>query len=182
MLPLLAAGTQVAASLLDRFAPPSYENAELFSRGSASHALLPVVVAVGGAILLYAVCRVATSAPTSRRHAGWAFACLPPLIFALQEHVEYVIGHGHIPWLLAANPVFLAGLALQAPFAVAAYVLAHALVDVAVAIAERRCAGRVARRGRPPVCLRTGTTAGPRPVRFPGGPRLTRGPPHAIVV
>jgi hypothetical protein len=180
MVPLLAAGAEGAASILDRFAPPSYENAELFARGNASHVLLPVVAALGVAILLYAVCHVATSAPARRRNPGWAFACLPFLIFALQEHVEYVVGHGHVPWLLAANPVFLAGLVLQAPFAIAAYMLARTLLGVAVAIAERRRAVRVAWRRRPPLCP-AGTDA-PLRLRFVGCPRLTRGPPHAIAV
>jgi len=180
MLPLLVAGTQGAASLLDRFAPSSYENVELFSRGNASHGLLPVVVALGGAVLVYAVCCVATSAPARRRHPGWTFACLPPLVFALQEHVEYVAGHGHIPWLLAANPVFLAGLLLQAPFAIAAYALARALLDVAVAIAERRFSARAALRRRPPICTRPGGSRLPSRL-FVGGRRLTRGPPRPIV-
>src|SRR5215211_7316663 len=107
ILPLLVAGTQVGTAILDRLAPPSYESVELFSPDNESHALLPVVVALGAMALVCAVVRLATSAPTTRRHPAWAFAGLPPLIFTLQEHVEYVVGHGHIPWLLAANLVFL---------------------------------------------------------------------------
>ncbi len=182
ILPLLVAGTEVGTSILDRFAPPSYENAELFARGNASHGLLPVFVALGVAILLYAVWRVATSRSAGRRHPGWAFASLPFLIFALQEHVEYVVGHGQIPWSLAANPVFLAGLALQVPFAIAAFALAHVLVGVAVAIAERLCAARVAWRRRPPLCARPAGTEIPLRVRVVSCPRLTRGPPRAVVV
>ncbi len=181
ILPLLVAGTQIATAILDQFAPPSYESAELFSRGNESHAILPVVVALGRRPRVRGLPR-GHATRTSRLHPSWTFACLPPLIFTLQEHVEYVVGHGHIPWLLAANPVFLAGLALQVPFAIAAYVLAHALLDVAVAIAERRCATRVAWRRRPPISLRPGTTFHPRRLRFAGGHRLTRGPPDAIVV
>jgi hypothetical protein len=179
MLPLLAAGTQGAASLLDRFAPSSYENVELFSRGNSTHRLLPFVVALGGAVLVYAVCRVAMSAPARRRHPGWAFAFLPPLVFAVQEHAEYIAGHGHVPWLLVVNPVFLAGLLLQAPFAIAAYAAARALVDVAVAIVERWCGARVVLRRRPPVCARPGGTRVPRRL-FVNGRTRTRGPPFSI--
>src|SRR5215208_2382037 len=96
MLPLLIAATEGAASLLDRFAPPSYESAELFSRTNESHNLLPLVAAFGGVALLGAVCAFAAGAPTARRHPRWSFALLPPLAFAVQEYVEYVVGHGHV--------------------------------------------------------------------------------------
>jgi len=179
VLPLLAAGTQGAALLLDRFAPSSYENVELFSRGNASHRLLPVVAALGGAVLVYALFSVATRAPVRRCHPGWAFACLPPLVFTLQEHAEYVVGHGHIPWTLAGNPVFLVGLLLQAPFAIAAYAAARALVDAAVAIVERCGAVRAALVRRPPISARPPGTLVPCRL-FVGACRLTRGPPHTI--
>ncbi len=180
MLPLLIAGTEGATSLLDRFAPQSYETVELFSQSNSSHGLLPLVAAAGGAALLWAVCSFATNAPPTRQHPRWPFACLPPLAFALQEHVEYVIGHGHVSWLLAANPVFLAGLLLQAPFALAAYVLARLLVEVAFAIAERRLPPRGASPRRPPVFVRPSGRGAARRLRFVGDRTLTRGPPRAL--
>ena len=53
ILPLLAAGTQCAASLLDTFAPRSYESAELFSRSRAARRLYlhPRLHAVAAMIL-----------------------------------------------------------------------------------------------------------------------------------
>jgi apolipoprotein N-acyltransferase len=181
MFPLLAAGTQGAAALVDMFAPKSYETAELFSRSNASHSILPVIAGLGGAALLCAVCSFATTAPTSRRVPRWTFACLPPLLFTLQEYGEYVVGHGTVPWTLVGNPVFLSGLLLQIPFALAAWLLARLLIDVVAAIAERSSGRRTApRRGSPP-CVRAGAEALLRP-RLLWGRRLTRGPPAPAAV
>lgn len=55
------------------------------------------------------------------------FALLPPVGFAVQEHLERLIGTGGIPHDLALEPTFLVGLALQLPFAIVALLLAHAL-------------------------------------------------------
>jgi len=112
ILPLLVAGTQIAASFLDTLAPASYENVELFSRGNASHALIPTVVAVGGLIV--------------------------------------------------------------------AYIAAHALVDVAAAIAERSWALRHVPHRRRTVAVRRARGGALRRTRFIGGRRVTRGPPHSI--
>src|SRR5215217_4147689 len=124
MLPVVAAGTQLAASLVDAFAPASYETVELFSRSNASHNLLPLAGALGTAALVCALCSLATSAPGPPALPRWLFACLPPLVFTLQEHVEYVVGHGHVPWTLVPHPLFLAGLLLQIPFAAATFLVA----------------------------------------------------------
>jgi hypothetical protein len=55
------------------------------------------------------------------------FVLLPPVGFALQEHIERLIGTGGMPLDLVLEPTFVTGLALQLPFAVAALLLAHAL-------------------------------------------------------
>ncbi|SRR6266540_5074721 len=176
MLPLLAAGTQGASALLDRFAPRTYETAELFSRSNASHSLLPVIAGLGGAALLCAMCSFATTAPAGRRIPRWVFACLPPLLFTFQEYGEYVVGHGRVPWTLVANPVFLTGLLLQIPFGVAAWLLARLLIDVVVTIAERSATPRTAPRRSSPPSAGADSRALLRP-RLLSGRRLTRGPP-----
>jgi hypothetical protein len=55
------------------------------------------------------------------------FALLPPAGFAVQEHLERLVGTGAIPHDLVTEPTFLVGLALQLPFALVALLLAHAL-------------------------------------------------------
>jgi hypothetical protein len=179
MLPLVAAGTQGAAALVDAFAPRSYKTVELFARSNGSHALLPLAIALGAVVLLYALCSLAISTPGPRRLHGWAFACLPPLVFTVQEHVEYVLGHGHLPSTLVTNPIFLAGLLLQIPFAVAAYLVARALVTVAVAIAERASGSAPPARRQAARPLRPGRDV-PALTRLGGGSRLTRGPPPPL--
>jgi len=109
----------------------------------------------------------------------WVFACLPPVVFFVQEHVEHLISHG-VPWTLAADPTFVAGLCLQAPFALAAYLVARLLVAAAAAIARRRAV-------RPPAAAPSGVCFAPTAEPFPrlrvaGSRRLTRGPPLTLAV
>jgi hypothetical protein len=55
------------------------------------------------------------------------FALLPPLGFIVQEHVEDLVRSGSFSAGLITEPTFLAGLALQLPFAVAAMLLCRGL-------------------------------------------------------
>jgi hypothetical protein len=55
------------------------------------------------------------------------FALLPPVGFAVQEHLERLVGTGGIPHDLVTEPTFLVGLALQLPFALVGLLLAYAL-------------------------------------------------------
>lgn len=55
------------------------------------------------------------------------FALLPPLGFVVQEHLEDVIRSGSPSSALITEPTFLAGFALQLPFAVAALLLCRCL-------------------------------------------------------
>jgi apolipoprotein N-acyltransferase len=179
MLPLVVAGTEGGASLVDQFAPREYEGAELFSRTNESHALLLPAAALGVAALLLAVWACTAAAPARMRLPRWVFACLPPLVFFVQEHVEHLISHG-APWTLAADPTFVAGLCLQLPFALAAYLVARLLVAAAAAIARRRTAA-------PPVAAPPVVCFAPAPapfarLRLAGTRRLTRGPPRLLAV
>jgi hypothetical protein len=62
------------------------------------------------------------------------FALLPPVGFAVQEHLERLIGSGAVPYDLLVEPTFLVGLALQLPFALAALLLASALHSLALGL------------------------------------------------
>jgi hypothetical protein len=63
------------------------------------------------------------------------FAALPPLTFALQEHLEAVVHSGSIAGV-AESPTFVVGLALQLPFAGVAYLCARFLLRVAQFVAR----------------------------------------------
>jgi hypothetical protein len=67
------------------------------------------------------------------------FVFLPPLGFTLQEHIERLIGTGGVPPDLVLEPTFIAGLALQLPFAVAALLLAHALSAIGFGAGRALC-------------------------------------------
>ena len=56
------------------------------------------------------------------------FAVLPPLVFALQEHLERLFEDGSFPFDAALEPTFAIGLALQLPFGFLAYRVARALM------------------------------------------------------
>jgi len=71
---------------------------------------------------------------------GWLAGALPLLGFAVQEHLERALALGGMPWGTAIEPVFLLGLVLQLPFAVAALLVARALTALADAVTERPAA------------------------------------------
>ena len=54
---------------------------------------------------------------------AWPFPVLAVGAFVAQEHLERLLHTGELPWLLT-SPAFLVGLALQLPFALAAWWLA----------------------------------------------------------
>jgi hypothetical protein len=103
-----------------------------------------------------------------RSHSPVLFALLPPLAFVLQEHAERL-------QLVATEPAFLVGLALQLPFALAALVAARAFLSLADLVAEAFSASPHVRRARalpaPAVAF-----AAPR-ARLVSGPRSSRAPP-----
>ena len=82
-----------------------------------------LLVAVSLPALLVALSGGRTHAPPT-----WAFGLLGAGAFASMEHLER-LGHGGVPWLLT-NPLFLLGLALQLPFALAAWWIARTLLAV----------------------------------------------------
>lgn len=97
------------------------------------HSYLAVAPLLGALAATLVVAALAWRATTSLRgHPGatapaWLFAALAPLAFTLQEHLERLVHDGAFPWQLALEPVFLVGLALQLPFALAALAMARVL-------------------------------------------------------
>ncbi|HVP75439.1 MAG TPA: hypothetical protein VMS63_05400 [Gaiellaceae bacterium] len=149
-LPLLLAGSQAAHLLAYRWVyPEAHVRLEaLVSTGHGYLSHLPLVLGVGSAIaslsLLLSAVDAARGRP-ARALPAWAFALLPPLAFVLQEFLERSLHLGAFAWQTAFAPTFLPGLALQLPFALAAYVAARLLLRAV----ER--AGRALAPVRPPV-------------------------------
>jgi hypothetical protein len=131
-LPLAVASWLNAHCLAYLLVPPEPgEHAHLHSASEhASFAFTPLLIAVG--VLLVAV-GVAVCADEGLRGrlpeqpSHLLFALLPALGFVAQEHLERFIRSGSIPYDLFAEPVFLVGLSLQLPLAVAALLLARRL-------------------------------------------------------
>jgi hypothetical protein len=99
-------------------------------RGHAYLGYTPAIVVWGLALVLAGLMLWVSEGLRGRRPAApplRLFALLPPVGFAVQEHLERLIGTGGIPHDLVLEPTFLVGLALQLPFAVVALLLAHAL-------------------------------------------------------
>jgi hypothetical protein len=129
LLPLTAAGTLAAHAVAYRVLDAPSEGVH----GYLGH--LPQLVTVLALPLLLALA-VAGRTPAPR---AWPFAAAAVGAFVAQEHLERLAHTGELPFLLD-RPVFLVGLALQVPFALAAWLLARALIRVAAALRPRRTA------------------------------------------
>ncbi len=100
---------------------------------------LPLVV--GGCLALTVVALVALAARARRGAASalptWLLALLPPIGFAVQEHVERLVGGTGGSAAVAVEPAFLVGLALQLPLALVVLAVARRLTRAAEAIGAR---------------------------------------------
>jgi hypothetical protein len=135
-LPLTGAGLFLAHELSYRAVEPhTHERGELLqSTGHGYFSHLPLAAGLGASLLLVAFGLVAARAARGAAAARlriWPFAVLPPLAFAVQEHAERMVHTGEIPFSTAIEPTFVLGLLLQAPFALAALLVARALLAVA---------------------------------------------------
>jgi hypothetical protein len=134
VLPLAAVGWLAAhwlACLL--VAPDPQHRAQLHAE--AGHGYLgvvaPVVVACAGTLLLAGLALAIDDGLRGRartRPPSWPLALVPPLGFAVQEHVERLIASNAFPVDVALEPAFLAGMALQLPFALGALLAARAVL------------------------------------------------------
>jgi hypothetical protein len=82
-------------------------------------------------LLLLTLSGLALAGFGPRRNAppAWVFPVGAVATFVAQEHVERLVHGGGVP-ILVTTPVFLVGLALQAPFALVAWALARRLLAV----------------------------------------------------
>jgi hypothetical protein len=136
-LPLLVAMSELGQWVLDRVAPSTYMSGSSFDHAEFGVGLLPLLLAVifvAAAIgLVLDVCEPATASFPRR-----LFALFPPCVFVIQEHIEYVVGHGGRPWRASLHWSFLAGLLIQVPLVLVAYWAARLRIRVAAKVLGQR--------------------------------------------
>jgi hypothetical protein len=133
---LMLAGSQAAHVLAYRlvYPNPGIRFDVLVETGHSYMHLLPLVLGVAAAVTVLSLVIGGVDAARGRPQRGlppWAFALLPLVGFAAQEHLERWLSSGVVPWHAAAEPTFLPGLALQLPFGLAAYLSARLLLRIA---------------------------------------------------
>jgi hypothetical protein len=169
MLPLMAAGCLAAHSAAYRLVEPTAEPAHGYL------AIAPLVLAVGIALGVVAAVRSALAGRIGAGGPVYLFALLPPLAFTLQEHLERAFQPGESTFGTALEPGFLAGLALQLPFALFALVIARTLLRaVEAAGALLRPPARALR--TPPILQPAYFVDAPRPPAL-SSPHAGRAPP-----
>jgi len=136
MLPLMVAGSQLAHALAYRLVYPEAQVRlrELLSTGHTYLGYTPLLLGIGAALELVAFGSLVADGVRRRRRLAvspWAFALLPPLGFVLQEFLERWLAGASYPWWMVLQPTFRIGLALQLPFAFAAFLVALLLTRVA---------------------------------------------------
>jgi hypothetical protein len=104
----------------------------------------PVLIAFAITLLLAGIALAIHSglrrAPQARVPV-WPIVLMSPLGFAVQEHLECLLGQHPFTTTALLDPTFLVGVALQFPFAVAAAVLARALSALGYALGLRLAVG-----------------------------------------
>jgi hypothetical protein len=128
---------------------------------------LPQVV-----FILVSVALLGLAADTrARRQSPLPLAVLAVVSFVVQEHLERLAHTGHVPFLLL-SPVFWLGILLQAPLAVAIWLVSRRVSeDIAARVPDR-----LPRLARLPVLL---TQPAPAPVVARRAmAHRGRGPPH----
>ena len=139
-MPLIVAGCELAHAFLGRvMLVDGGRDRELLEGGGFGSSLLPLLLAVGAALVLVGFAMLATHRTLGehRRIARWVFVALPISVFALQEQFEYAVAHGRPSPAVFASGSFLVGIALQVPVAVVAYGLARLLFRVADLLGPR---------------------------------------------
>jgi hypothetical protein len=172
-LPLMAAGSLAAHAAGYAFGPAAHEHAhaeaaelvavhERASGGFGAHAVLWLgLLAALLAVVAIRALGLRLRGRDSRRLGAGCFFLLPLLAYSSQELIERLLRAESVPFEAALEPHFPFGLALQVPFAVAAFLLGWLLLQVGKRLV--RLLGE-----RPPRSLR------PRPLALPA--------PSALVV
>ncbi len=145
-LPLMVLGTQVAHVVAyDLVFPNAHVRlSALLASGHGymvgTHGYLAMLLGIAGAVDLVAVGWVFAGSfrrSLQRPVPAWAFALLPLICFTLQEFIERWLAGSPLPWWMVLQPTFRAGLALQLPFALLAFLLARLLLRAGATAAAR---------------------------------------------
>jgi len=165
-VPLMLAGSQVAHVLAYMWVYPSSQVRlqALVMTGHGYMDRVPLVLGCAGAVALVGLMACAVDSMTGRAPRGlppWAFALLPLVTFVVQEVLERSLHAGVFVWQAVEAPTFVLGLALQLPFAVAAYVIAWLLLRTATVVGRMLRSRRGHRTSlRPPASLDPPVTVG----------------------
>jgi hypothetical protein len=132
-------GSQVAHAAVYRIVAPSADERQhlLAESGHAYLHYVPLGMAlltVLTMLALFSEVRAAGLGSVSSAPRFWSFAAVAPATFACQEILERMAHDGTVPWGAPLQATFALGLALQVPFAVAAYVAARLLLRAARAV------------------------------------------------
>lgn len=181
--PLMLVGSEAAHVLAYRFVYPQ-AHVRVLALAMSGHGYLsrvPLVLGAGVAIALVSLLVAALDAARGRSVRALpaaAFAILPPLAFLVQEVLELSLHTGTFGWHAVLAPTFLPGIALQAPFAVAAYIAARLLLRAA-----ERLGRMFAERPRPAFVELVFTPAvAPAHSRLSSHRFASRGPPLVAAV
>ena len=135
----MAAASLGAHGLAYRLASPVAGTVADDTHGYLAYLSLAVVPAAALVLAVLALHVLRSDSTVVRPPLPWApFAVAPPIAFALQEHLERLLATGAVPLSTATEPTFVLGLALQFPFALAAYAATRALLGSADRIAAVR--------------------------------------------
>jgi hypothetical protein len=184
-LPIALIGIEAAHAFANAAFGSPEEAGEIFASAASGAELVPVLSALAlGLVLLGLGGRVAGRwwLPRGARSLALPFACLPPVAFLLLELVEALSHRGHVPADLGFEPAFLAGLALQIPFALTGYLVARLLLRLSDGVR-----GLIVRwRPAPPLERPRALPSPPRddPPRRArrGGAHLGRAPPVGLLL
>jgi hypothetical protein len=137
--PVVLAGCLAAHTLAYVLAEPNAHHRHDLLAASGHGYLdgLPIFLAGALGVVLAGALWHAVRGRKGSRPSPWVFAGLPALAFALQEHAERLVHTGAVPLAAVLEPTFLAGLLLQIPFALLAWVLTRAILRAAEALGLR---------------------------------------------
>jgi hypothetical protein len=184
-LPLAAAGWIGAHSVAYVLVAPDPDHrAELLAESGHGYLgtaplILACAVTVVVAGLALAILDGVRGGPRARV-AVWPVALVPPLGFAVQEHLERLIELNAFPFGAVLEPTFVVGMALQLPFALVAAMLARAVLELGYRIGRAFAARRSRRPAAHPRSWRLPVWFGPKLVRPLAAGHGERAPPDRV--